>query len=430
MLFLTFSFKGGLSVHVSQFLSLAQQRRMELQRALAALPTELMGRHREREKALDQLREKTLDALAEVNLPTLDQATLDAVERFTGYGRFRGLNLAAHLAAERERLTQRIAVIMADERFVRREELLDPTAGVLTLRARQAREELALIESGLQRYEQEPDFLDLYRRGYRTPSYRQSVLSLQYYKDWKRGDEITEKFGCKTFSEVRAAYENLLRGKAVCQQTLKSIEDDIRQVRELITELNTAHQRLGNLPQAVLGDFRRMLREHLALADRKQLFQWAGGDRVRESLIKQLDGIERQIAYTKAMVEHRLEEERRYLSEQLTRLNQKIAKYSRQKYQNAWLSPNKAQAWLRDPRERLAAQRERFWRQYDRVATYDRYDRYDFAADLLWWDVITDGRLDGDFIPEVYQYRQAHPGYTYVRPPEPQSTYYQGIDVS
>jgi len=183
VLFLTFSFKGGLSVHVSQFLSLAQQRRMELQRALAALPTELMGRHREREKALDQLREKTLDALAEVNLPTLDQATLDAVERFTGYGRFRGLNLAAHLAAERERLTQRIAVIMADERFVRREELLDPTAGVLTLRARQAREELALIESGLQRYEQEPDFLDLYRRGYRTPSYRQSVLSLQYYKD-------------------------------------------------------------------------------------------------------------------------------------------------------------------------------------------------------------------------------------------------------
>jgi len=419
-------------VHVSQFLSLARQRRTELQQALAALPTELMGRHGARGKALEQLREQTLDALAEVNLPTLDQATLDAVERFTGYGRFRGLNLASHLAAEQERLTQRIAAITADERFIRREELLDPTAGVLTLRAKQARDELALIESGLQRYEREPDFLGLYQRGYRTPGYRQSVLTLQYYRDWKRGDEITEKFGCKAFSEVRSSYENLLRGKAVCQQTLNGIEKDIRQVRELITELNTAQQRLSHLPQAVLGDFRRMLREHLALADRKQLFQWASGDRVRESLIKRLDGVEKQMTYTKSMAEHRLQEERRYLSEQLTRLDRKITKYSRPKYANAWIPPNEAQVWLRDPRERLVAQRERFWRQYDRVATYDRYDRYDFAADMLWWDVMTDGRLDGDFIPEVYQYRQAHPGYTYVRPAE--SPYagssYQGMDVS
>ncbi len=417
-------------MQVSRFLSLARQRRAELQSALAALRTEIVGRHEQREKALVQLRERTLDELVEVNLPALDQPTLDAVERFTGYGRFRGLNLAAHLAAEQERLTQRIAAITADERFIRRQELLDPTAGELTLRAKQARDELALIESGLQRYEREPDFLDLYRRGYRTPSYRQSVLTLQYYKDWKRGDEITEKFGCKAFSEVRAAYENLLRGKAVCQRTLNEIENDIRQVRQLITELNTAQQRLGNLPQAVLGDFRKMLREHLALADRKQLFQWAGGDRVRESLIKRLDGVEKQMGYTKAMTNHQVETEQRYLSGQLAKLERKIVKYSRPKYANAWIPPNEAQAWLRDPRERLAAQRARFWRQYDRVATYDRYDRYDFASDMLWWDVMTDGRLDGNFIPEVYEYRQAHPGYIYVRPPEPQYSYYQGMDVS
>ena len=107
------------------------------------------------------------------------------------------------------------------------------------------------------------------------------------------------------------------------------------------------------------------------------------------------------MTYTKSMAEHRFQEERQYLSEQLTRLERKIAKYSRQKYANAWIPPNEAQAWLRDPRERLVARRERFWRQYDRVATYDRYDRYDFAADMLWWDVMTDGRLDGNFIPEV-----------------------------
>lgn len=414
-------------MQVSRFLAQARQLRTELQLTIAALSTQILEPHKDRATALAQRREQTLDELVEVNLPTLDQATLDAVERFTGYGRFRGVDIAAHLVREREQLTQRIAAITADERFIRRQELLDPTAGELTLRAAQVRDELALIESGIQRYEQEPGFTDLYRRGYRTAGYRQSVLTLQYYKDWKRGDEITEKFGCKAFSEVRAGYEHLLRGREVCRQKLHGIEQETQRVRQLITELNTAHQRLGDLPKAVLGDFRRMLREHLAFADRGQLFQWAGGERVREALLKRLAGIEKQMEYTQAMVDHRLEEERCHLTAHLTKLEQKIAKYSRPKYANAWLNPREAQAWLRNPRERLEAQRARFWRQYDRVATYDRYDRYDFAADLLWWDVMTDGQIDGDFIPEVYQYRQAHPGYTSTHPA---TSTYQGMEVS
>ncbi|MCS7080899.1 MAG: hypothetical protein NZ585_12740 [Chloracidobacterium sp.] len=415
-------------MHVSQFLSLARQRSAELRKALAALPSQFV-RHEARTKELQQLREKSLDELTQVNLPSLDQATLATVERYTGYGRFRDLDLDAYLRRERDRLAQRAAQIQADPRFLRRQELLDPTAGELILKAKQARDELAIIESGLQRYEQEPDFLSLYQRGYRTPAYRQSVFTLQYYKDWKRGDEITEKFGCKAFSEVRAAYENLLRGRAACRKTVETIEGEIQDVRRLITELNEAQRRLGDLPKFVLEDFRRMLREHLAFADREQLFRWAGGDRVRESLIKRLDGVEKQLVYTKAMAERRIEEERRYLAEELAKLDRKIAKFSRPKYAGTYLDPYQAQAWLRDPRERLVARRERFWRDYDRIAYYDRYDRYDFTADLLWWDVMTDGRLDGDFIPEVYEYRQTHPGYVYQRP-EPPYQYEYRVDVS
>lgn len=412
-------------MHVNQFLALARQRSAELRQALAKLPAEF-ARHEARAKELQQLREKTLDELTQITLPSLDPATLAAVERFTGYGRFRGLDLDAYLARERERLTQRAAQIQADPRFIRRRELLDPTAGELTLKAKQARDELALIESGLQRYEQEPDFVGLYQRGYRTPNYRQSVLTLQYYKDWKRGDEITEKFGCKAFSEVRAAYENLLRGREACRRTLEAVEGEIQDVRRLIAELNEAQRRLADLPKFVLEDFRRMLREHLAFANREQLFQWAGGDRVRESLIKRLDGVEKQLEYARAMTDRRVAEERRYLTDELAKLERKVAKFSRPKYAGTYLNPYQAQAWLRDPRERLAARRARFWRDYDRVAYYDRYDRYDFAADLLWWDVMTDGRLDGDFIPEVYQYRQRHPGYAYQRP---EASYQSGCEV-
>ncbi|MGQ9896712.1 MAG: hypothetical protein ACUVR8_03995 [Acidobacteriota bacterium] len=181
-----------------------------------------------------------------------------------------------------------------------------------------------------------------------------------------------------------------------------------------------AHQRLEDVPRAVLGDFRRMLREHLAFADRKQLYRWAGGDRVRESLIKRLDGVEEQLMYTEALVDRRLAEEQQVLTKQLNKLEQKITKFSRPKYQGAWLQPDEFRSvldtplldtpLLDTPLRRLAAQRAQFWLRYDRVANYRDYDRYDFAADMLWWDVMTDGRVDGSFIPEVYQYRQAHPG--------------------
>lgn len=413
-------------MHVSQFLASARQRSAELRRALTTLPAEF-ARHEARAKELRELREKTLDELAQANLPTLEPATLAAVERRTGYGRFRDLDLASHLARERDRLTRRAAEIRADARFIRRQELLDPTAGELTLRLKQACDELALIESGLQRYEREPGFVELYQRGYRTPAYRQSVFTLQYYRDWKRGDEITEKLGCKTFSEVRAAYDHLLRGRAACQKTLKGIESEIQDVRRLIAELNEAQRRLDDLPKFVLEDFRRMLREHLAFANREQLFQWADGDRVRESLIKRLDGLEKQLTYAQAMAQRRIEEERQDLTEALGKLERKIAKLSRPKYAGTYLDPRQAQAWLRDPRERLAARRARFWRGYDRVAYYEQYDRYDFASGALWWDIMTDGRLDGGFIPEVNQYRQQHPGYAYQRPAE---FYRQEADVS
>ncbi|MGQ9896710.1 MAG: hypothetical protein ACUVR8_03985 [Acidobacteriota bacterium] len=75
-------------MQVNHFLNLARQHRMELQQALAALPTEILERHAKQVETLEQLREKTLDEQVEVNLPSLDQATLDAVEQFTGYGPF------------------------------------------------------------------------------------------------------------------------------------------------------------------------------------------------------------------------------------------------------------------------------------------------------------------------------------------------------
>jgi hypothetical protein len=44
---------------------------------------------------------------------------------------------------------------------------------------------------------------------------------------------------------------------------------------------------------------------------------------------------------------------------------------------------------------------ERLGTTHERIYRFERYDHASFASDFLWWDLMTDGKLDGDFIPEV-----------------------------
>ncbi len=52
------------------------------------------------------------------------------------------------------------------------------------------------------------------------------------------------------------------------------------------------------------------------------------------------------------------------------------------------------------------------WQRYDttrsQIIVYERYDTYDPVADVIWWDIMTDGRLDGNFIPEVHHHHDVH----------------------
>jgi hypothetical protein len=65
----------------------------------------------------------------------------------------------------------------------------------------------------------------------------------------------------------------------------------------------------------------------------------------------------------------------------------------------------------------------RYGRIYDRysranqtVYVFHDYDRASPLEDFLWWDLMTDGRMDGNFIPEVSEYYAERPGYQYERP--------------
>ncbi len=397
-------------MNVNQFLGLASQRVAELEQSIGQLRGEY-AKNDQRTVELQQVRETALTELATVNLPGLVPQAIAEVETRTGYGKFRQIDPLDYKARERVRLSQLIANIQADPNFINRDQLLDPAAGELTLKAQQAKQELDLIQSAIGRYEAEPEFVSLFERGYGTDDYQESIFSLRYYSDWRKGDEIVEKLGVEDFAVLRAAYEPLRRSRDLYAKDFQDAQAAIENVRRLIAQFNDARERLDNLAHYVLEECRTALREHLAYVDREQLFEWSKGDRVREALVKKIHGIEKQLEYMKKMTEQQFQNETRVLSEAVLKIKGKITKFGRPK--NAYLTLNDAevQAWLADPRQKLSARRERFWRDYDRVAYYDRYDYYDYTRDMLWWDLMTDGRVDGNFIPEVYDYHQQNPNY-------------------
>lgn len=60
---------------------------------------------------------------------------------------------------------------------------------------------------------------------------------------------------------------------------------------------------------------------------------------------------------------------------------------------------------------------EKRWQRYDKVYgsvyEYDRWDRGSRYDDLLWWDLMTRGRYDGSYMPEVAEFHRVHPDYQF-----------------
>ncbi len=395
-------------IKATQFTQRAQQRLAEVQQSLAQLEHSFT-KHDEQVAALRAVRAKLLEEMVTLNLPRLGMEEFETCRDRTGYGQFVAFNPIARMNQEHIQLQQIIAEIDADERYIRREELVDPAAGDLTHRAMKMKEDCELMRGAVNRYERLPRFIKLIDNGYDTEAYSLKPWHLDFYRDWKYGDKVCEALGKKRFADVRAEYLPLREGFEQALAELRRLEKEIMEVHKLIELREQSVYRVENLPALILNECRQALKEHLEYVDREQLYNWSRGDREREAMVKKLHGIEKKIEYLEQMKAQQYQAEKEALTTYAAKLQKKIVKYSLPKHSRTFLRDQDANAWLADPRQRLYQRRERFWKGYDRIVVFDHYDRYDYARDILWWDLMTDGRLDGNFIPEVRQFRSKHP---------------------
>ena len=380
-----------------------------LQSALKELD-ERKQKHLAQIETLKQARDKALDELVEMSLPALTREAFSTVPALTGYRQFETNDPFALMERKRQQLSARVVAIERDDRYVRRDQMIDPVAGELTLKHNEMEKEFKLLEEVAAQYENEPLFLGLVDRGYDTEQYDMPWWDMQYYEDWKYGDQITEKFEQATFRDVVYSYQQVKTGRDEFKRDLLALEKQMAEIEGLVKERAQALSDLETLEADTLNTCRQQLREHLEYIDRDDLAAWSAADPNRTGLIKRIHGIEKQTEYLDEMARRYLDPEHDSLMAALDKLRRKVEKYQRPKNAYARIPVQEANRMLKDPTAKLAARRRRYDEGYQTIVHFDRYDAFDYARDMLWWDLMTGGRVEGDYIPEVQTWRDQHPG--------------------
>ena len=398
----------------SQFLQAAQTQRQELQGALAEI-LRLRAGHERCRAELDERLGRAHGELLAALVPDLSAAALTRAVWCTGYARLAPAAVHPAVAAEKQSLGARLAQIQATPRFHDRELLRAPRTGSLTRAIEELLQFRAPLADFLQQCEH-PRLERLLEGGYGTPEYGTPFWRVSFYGDWKAAGEITGRFPEKTFPALR---EEILRDRealAVYDQKLGELRAEWAAGQALDEEYEAKRHALATLDARWLGQAREALGRHLADLDLSTLGPRFAAYADLDVLAKRCWGLRQQILYADRLTEKHLDAPAADLRTALGKLDRDVTKYSRPKNQWATIPGEAFERRFQSRAPRFQKGFLHYQRAYGSVYGFQSYDRGSLASDYLWWDLMTDGRIDGDFIPEVQHFRQRNPEYVYERP--------------
>jgi len=400
---------------VADFQARAAARLTELREERSRL-AELRRRHDTRRAELVQRREASLNELTTALLPALSGADLATAARLTGFPGLVQRDFPGQAESERSRLTARIAEIEADPRWRDRRLLRDPGVGTLTRAIAELQEFREPFAAVVERC-RHPRLPRLLETGYGTSRYAVPFWRTSYYADWKAGDEILERFpGKKEFAEVLAEYLEAVRTLETYDPKLSSLKAEFTSGLMLEEEIEASRQGLESLVPRWLGLARIALAEHLEALPEESLGDVLVNVPALETTVKKWKGLDHQVRYLDSIRELQVEPACDQVDAEIAKLRKESLKYQRPKNAGT-VFPAEAFERRFDPSrtEKLKKRVSRIGETQEKVYVFDRYDRGSFAANFLWWDLVTDGRIDGDFIPEVRAHHEAHPGARFER---------------
>ncbi|MCC6559039.1 MAG: hypothetical protein IT372_39450 [Polyangiaceae bacterium] len=354
--------------------------------------------------------------LLQALVPSLDPQALQRAAWLTGYAPLAHPSVLANMEAERQRLAARIAEIEADPRFAHRELYRAPRVGTLVQKLAELEHYRAPLAAVLQSADH-PRLERLLAASYGTPEYAEPFWRTAYYADWKAGDEILERFPeKKTFADLRAEIVQMRDSVAVYDARIAEVRAEIAAGERLEAEHRGQREALATLPQRYLAWAREALGRHLADIDLGALGQRLAQAPDVQVLATRAAGLASKLVYLDRMAQHHLDAPEAALAQARLKLDRDVMKWSRPKMHGAMVDGDRLARRRQPLLPRYQKGFQRFQKTYTRVYVFDDYGAGRLASDFLWWDLMTDGRVDGDFIPEVRSFRERHPGYRYAGP--------------
>jgi hypothetical protein len=184
----------------------------------------------------------------------------------------------------------------------------------------------------------------------------------------------------------------------------------VNEVRALVAQHDDAVRALEMMPQRRLAAVRGSLRAHLEPMTWPQIAQLVGGGHDIVVALQRLSGLVAQRRYLIAAAQRDILEPRAQLAAVIERNTRDITKLSRPKNAGRSFDGAKMSKRFEARPAAFAQRREHYTQTRQAVTSFARYDRGSLARDFLWWDLMSDGRLDGDFIPEVRKQQRSRPG--------------------
>jgi hypothetical protein len=393
--------------------TIAEQR--EAVTAEQARVTEFSQYHEAERRKLQGERDAATHDLAQALLASLDPAVIASAAEIVGMPGLPSEDIPAKLVARRQALVHRIAVIERDPRFVNRELLRHPRTGSLTRELAEAEEMQKPALGVIQTCEAHLRFERLWQNGFGTPEFGNPWWRYSYWEDRSAAAEIVALVpGSTTFAEVREAYRSAKETAATFHGEIARLRGELAACDALAREHVELLDEHAHLDERVLAHTQRRIVEHLLTSDASLVSQRLEASGPRASAIRLLflraSGITAKIDYLDGMQRAHLAELQKELATQAQRLSD-VEFRTRRRW--AAMPLDKWQKLAVDRRPRYEKRWQRFGKVYQSVHTYERWDRGQYYDDILWWDLMTRGRYDGSYLPEVAEFHRQHPDYQF-----------------
>jgi hypothetical protein len=399
---------------VSHFMQAAEQQRATLMHELG-VAQHYSSVHHQRRAELGQAYAQVMQDLGATLVQALTPQWLDYAIRLTGFAALANENPLAMMENERRQRSQRIRQIEADPRFSERELLRHAVTGSLPRGLAEMEENLAPLLDVLARCSH-PRMPHLIESGYGTPAYATGFWRMSYYEDWKAGDEIVAQFpGATFFAQVRDDYLRATQSVGPLQAEAARLRAEIAAGEAVEREYFECRQALETLEPRWLSHVRQRISTYMLQCPPQALAPRLTGVPQIELAYKRALGVTAKAQYLDAIVARDVESFVRDAQAAITKLDQDVTKLRRPKKAGTLFPAEAFERRFRDRRPAHQKRWRRFEKTYGTVYGFADYHTAPIGTDFLWWDLMTDGRIDGDFIPEVHHFHSTNPGYQYQR---------------